>query len=155
HPLYRRLLRRYFDLLHERLGERLESIVLFGSVARGDWDKTSDIDLLVVAEGFEDPMRALDELIEVELELKCTPEYRAALGDGFYPNFQFYPLSPKELSTPSRILLDPVCEGIVMYDRGAFKQVAEKLRKRLIETSSYRVRFADGRWYWVLGAEEL
>jgi predicted nucleotidyltransferase/DNA-binding HxlR family transcriptional regulator len=155
HPIYRDLLRRYFELLSEKLGDRLESVVLFGSVARGTWRKDSDLDLLVVAEGFEDPMRALDELIPVVMRLKKTPEYSLALKEGFYPNIQHYPLSRAELAQLPRILLDVAHEGVVIYDRGGFSRAAELLRKRLEETGSYRVEIPGGEWYWVLGAEEI
>ena len=48
-------LRRYCDLVRERLGDRLERLTLFGSAARGDmWSAGSpmhsDIDLLVVTQ---------------------------------------------------------------------------------------------------------
>jgi len=155
HPVYRDVLRRYCNLLLERFGERLESLVLFGSVARGDWKKDSDVDLLVVAEGFQDPMKALDELLEAKLELKRAPEYRLALEEGFHPNIQHYPLSPSELPSMPRILLDAVFDGIAIYDRGAFGRAAKVLRDRLSETASYQVKFPNGRWYWVLGAEEI
>src|SRR5437764_1680739 len=46
----RELARRYTDLLRSHLSERLVSVVLFGSVARGDASPASDIDLLIVAE---------------------------------------------------------------------------------------------------------
>ncbi|MEM2878909.1 MAG: nucleotidyltransferase domain-containing protein [Candidatus Hadarchaeales archaeon] len=155
HPLYRDLMRRYFELLIERLGDRLRSLVLFGSVARGDWRKDSDIDLLVIAEGSEDPIRALDELVEVELELRKAPEYSRALAEGFYPKIQHYPLSPPDLGKMPRILLDAVADGIVIYDRGEFRETAERLRARLMESNSYRVELMNGRWFWVLGAEEI
>lgn len=155
HPVYREVLRRYCNMLEEKLGDRLEALVLFGSVARGRWKKDSDLDLLVVAEGFEDPMGALDELVQIEFELKNTPEYKLALEKGFYPSIQHYPLSPAELLATPRILLDVVLDGIPIFDKGAFRQAAERLKKRLAETGSYRVELPSGGWYWVLGDEEI
>lgn len=40
----------FADELQDALGERLEAVVLFGSVARGDEGPHSDVDLLVVLE---------------------------------------------------------------------------------------------------------
>ncbi|GHV19601.1 hypothetical protein AGMMS49959_05070 [Planctomycetales bacterium] len=33
----------------ERLGERLETVLLYGSYARGDYDEESDIDIMILA----------------------------------------------------------------------------------------------------------
>src|SRR5207302_6132166 len=69
------LARRYTDLLRSQLGERLVSVVLFGSVARGDASATSDIDLLIVAESLAQGQFArkrllagADEVFEQDLE---------------------------------------------------------------------------------------
>jgi hypothetical protein len=47
----RSLAERYAGHLRSALGDRLVSVVLFGSVARGDARASSDIDLLIVVEG--------------------------------------------------------------------------------------------------------
>ena len=60
-----RIARRVAAKLRELYGPRLKQVVLFGSRARGDADRESDLDLLVVLEGATDPyaeIRAMDEL---------------------------------------------------------------------------------------------
>jgi hypothetical protein len=44
-----RLLKKYADTIIERSGKRIQLLVLFGSVARGEWTKNSDVDILAVA----------------------------------------------------------------------------------------------------------
>lgn len=44
-----RLLKKYTDIIIERSGKRVQMLVLFGSVARGEWTKNSDVDILAVA----------------------------------------------------------------------------------------------------------
>lgn len=69
HPIdLERLVSRFRELLEEDLGENLVSLVLFGSVARGDYRQDSDIDLLVVCESLPsnrwqwwDPVLAVEE----------------------------------------------------------------------------------------------
>ena len=50
--------------LRDTLGPSDCSVWLFGSLARGDWDGFSDIDLLVVAANQDAAERAADQLIE-------------------------------------------------------------------------------------------
>ncbi len=50
-------------------GERLDSVILFGSQARGDAHQDSDIDVLVVLRGQVDPSK----------EIKCTSKFVAQL----------------------------------------------------------------------------
>lgn len=48
---YRRIAEDFARHLKAKYGERIERIVLFGSVARGDYREDSDVDLIVVAQG--------------------------------------------------------------------------------------------------------
>lgn len=66
---------------------RVEQVYLFGSYARGDWIKTSDIDLIVVSSDFEGT-RFLDRLDMVN---------KAAWRAFSRPPIEAIPLTPKEL----------------------------------------------------------
>jgi len=52
------------------LGDQLVSMVLFGSMARGDYDDKSDIDVAVIVRGLTRKLKGqiLDEVAELELE---------------------------------------------------------------------------------------
>jgi predicted nucleotidyltransferase len=67
-PLRRRERQRRIAALRQRLRDTLGtndcSVWLFGSLARGDWDGFSDIDLLVVAANQDAAERAADQLME-------------------------------------------------------------------------------------------
>lgn len=85
--LERDCLRRYCALLHERLGEQLVEVRLFGSAARGDmWPAHSpmhsDIDLIVVTRGAV-PEERRDELLDATypLYLECGRQ----LSPHFFP----------------------------------------------------------------------
>ncbi|MEM3745222.1 MAG: nucleotidyltransferase domain-containing protein [Candidatus Bathyarchaeia archaeon] len=47
---YRSLIEKLLDLLLSKLGDKLVSVIVYGSVARGSARKDSDIDLLIIAE---------------------------------------------------------------------------------------------------------
>jgi predicted nucleotidyltransferase len=93
----RACLRRYCELLQERVGERLLAVRMFGSAARGDMWGThapmnSDIDLLVVTR---------EDVAEAEQEELLNETYRLYLECGRQ-------LSPHFFST--RRLADPESE---------------------------------------------
>jgi len=48
---YRRLAEDFARYLKAKYGDRIERIILFGSVARGDYREDSDVDLIVVGQG--------------------------------------------------------------------------------------------------------
>ena len=66
------LISRCARVIRETYGDRLAGIVLYGSVARGDDDPESDIDLLVLIEGeydlWKEIGRLVDALYGLELE---------------------------------------------------------------------------------------
>lgn len=48
---YRKVAQEFGRLLKEKYGDRIERIILFGSVARGEYHEDSDVDLIVVTPG--------------------------------------------------------------------------------------------------------
>jgi len=56
-------LKRIVDRIRAKLGEDVVSIVLFGSMTRGDFTESSDIDVLVIARNLPDDWRDRDKII--------------------------------------------------------------------------------------------
>ncbi len=153
HRYYAPLLDRYSRLLLEYFGDRLLSIVLFGSVGRGDWDENSDIDLLVIVDGWDGvPVwRRVRELYRVRERLRDTREYKSAVRAGFTPIIQHYPLSREEALNFNRVYLDIVLDGIIIYDReGFFSKIIEALRNKLVRYGAKRISLPNGKYYWVI-----
>ena len=132
-------------------GERLVSLAVFGSTARGDGGATSDIDLLVVAEGLS---RSYSErLAELEpVSDACSNVNRVLWAErGEYHLLDAVVLAPEELLSNSLFLLDMTRDALVVFDRrGTLRGVLEGLRRRLAETGSRRVETPAGNWYWEL-----
>lgn len=71
---YRKVANEFVRRALEKYGDKINSIVLFGSVARGEAGKESDIDILVVAVG--DRFKIRRELSELVLDILLeTGEY--------------------------------------------------------------------------------
>ena len=66
---------RYLEILRQKYGEQISEVILFGSIARGDFTGESDIDLLVVTangdQGLKDEisMSCFDVILETEVIL--------------------------------------------------------------------------------------
>ena len=52
-PEGKRTIEAFVRELRERYGERVRRVILFGSVARGDYHEESDIDVLVIADDID------------------------------------------------------------------------------------------------------
>jgi predicted nucleotidyltransferase len=131
------LARRFTEALRERLGERLLAVALFGSVARGEATPDSDIDLLVVVS--ECPSETLMECLEVRRQIEP------------YPLRRLSPLvtTPEQLRRNFLILLDIAEEGLILHDpQKVLAGLLAKLRERLRQWGSRKVRLPDGTWYW-------
>ncbi len=146
---YASLLRRLLEEMRRRWGERLVSLVVFGSVARGEAGPGSDIDLLVVVEGLpRSRFRRQDEFMEVEETLEDVIDRLRSLG--LNPDFSPILKTPEEAARFSPLYLDMVEDAVILYDRdGFFEGVLNRLRERLRELGAERVRVGR-RWYWRL-----
>ena len=127
------------------LGPRLRSLVLFGSVARGQSTARSDIDLLVIAEGFP---RSLVERRRPLLAAWSRARARHGLPA---VDWNLVTKTPEEARFHSPLYLDLVEDGVLLVDRGAFfETVLDAMRARMRALGSKRVFLDDGSWYWDL-----
>jgi hypothetical protein len=127
------------------LGDGLQSLVLFGSQARGEAGPTSDIDLLVVADGLP---RSLAERRRPLLAAWEQVRAQKNLGSVVW---NLIVKSPQEARVRSALYLDLVEDALLLYDRDHFfADVLEGLRQRMRELGSRRIYLPDGSWYWDL-----
>lgn len=150
----RDLLGRYCELLMDRYNDDLVSIIVFGSMTRGEAKPNeSDVDVLVVVDGWEElgVWDRIGQLVEVEDRLRRTVEFKELVERGVYPIIQNYPLSASEGREFHSIYLDMVFDRAILYDRmGFMAQVLERLRGRLSDEGARRVSLPNGSWYWIL-----
>jgi predicted nucleotidyltransferase len=132
--------------------ETLLAAVIFGSAARGDFRKGSDLDLLIILAKNEDSLgKRIDEFMGVEGRLRELPEYARAKEGGFPHRIEPVVLDQEEFQKHPPLLLDLTIDAKVLVDReDVFSREMEVLRRRLQELGSRKVVLKDGRWYWVL-----
>lgn len=59
-----KVIKKFISELSKLLGKRLKKVILYGSYARGDYDKNSDIDIMILTD-FSD-----DEIIEYRKKVR-------------------------------------------------------------------------------------
>lgn len=89
-----RLLKKYTDALVELSNKKIQLVILFGSVARGEWTKGSDIDILAVVPDKEDD--TIDILNKAKTDVSPLLEIRPISTttkkfiEGFKAKAEFY-----------------------------------------------------------------
>ena len=144
-----RLAERYAEALRELLGEELISVVLFGSVARGEAHRTSDIDLLIVAESLPPGRFARWDYLR-EARAKAEPLLAQLRDEDIWTDFTEVINTREEAEKIRPLYLDMVEDAVILYDEGGFfHSVLDRLRERLRELGSRRI-FTEKGWYWDL-----
>lgn len=89
-----RLLRNYTQDILELSSRTVQMVVLFGSVARGEWTKNSDIDILVVVAGRENDVTAALHKAKTDvgplLEINPISTTIEKIVEGFRKRTEFY-----------------------------------------------------------------
>lgn len=129
-------------------GDRLVSLVLFGSVARGEARKDSDIDVIVVADDLPRTHRVRFDLMYPAIQ--AAREGLRIPGLFEYPDLSPLLYSREEAARHCRLYLDVAWDGILLFDRDGFLDtVFAGVRRRMQELGSRRV-LVGRKWYWDL-----
>jgi len=89
-----RLLKKYTDTVIELSNKKIQIVILFGSVARGEWKRGSDIDILAVvlekANGIVDILNKAKTDVSPLLEIRPITTTTKKFTEGFKANTEFY-----------------------------------------------------------------
>ncbi len=143
----------YSELLNELLDSLkvyfdLVSFVVYGSVARGEAKKDSDIDLLIIADNLPDRY----EMFKIfdKAEEAIFDKIKELRKDGYYIFLSPVIKSREDASLITPLYLDMVEDAVILYDKDEFfTNIIGKLNKRLDELKAERVILGK-KWYWRL-----
>ena len=131
------------------LGDWLTAVALYGSVARGEAHRWSDVDLFVVHRG--DRETVSEAFLRAKLRLRDRPLARELTARGVPTAPVAVYRSEEELVDTPWLMLDMTHHGILLFDpRGVLGRKLARLRTRLQELGSRRIELDDGSWYWDL-----
>ncbi|MBI4489840.1 MAG: nucleotidyltransferase domain-containing protein [Deltaproteobacteria bacterium] len=140
---------RYAGVAQEVLGDNLTSVVLFGSVARGEAGPRSDVDLLVVCRDLpRGAFRRREALGPIRERLQ--EDLDRLWAEGITTDVIEVIKTEAEARRTHLLYLDMTEEAVLLFDRdGFFGDVLAGLRRRLTELGAVRRRLGDVR-YWDL-----
>jgi len=117
--LYEQIAEKLKERLKVGLGEKLHSLVLYGSVAKGEALEDSDIDLLIITAD----KRSKELVLSISSDLDFEYEYKTLIAPVHLSKDEFYHLV--KLGSP--FLSNVMEEGKVLYDDGTYEGVRRKL----------------------------
>lgn len=149
---YKELILLFRDLITDKLRDSIISLVLYGSVARSEARKESDIDLLIILKDASDAYyKRLKPFMEAEKELRKSEEYEISRKKGLMSYLSYVILSQKEAVKNLYLFLDMIEDSIIILDKDDFfKRRLEELKHRLNFLGSKKIFLKDGSWYWDL-----
>ena len=141
----------YAALLRAAFGDRLVSVVLYGSVARGDARPGSDINVLIVAGPISPgPFKRRDLLDAADQAV--APLIAATAMDGIPTRLARVVKTPEEAREIEPLYVDLTEDAVLLYDpNGFFARVLDGVRASLDRLGATRT--GEGRTrYWEMGA---
>ena len=127
YAVYESYIQTFCNRLKSSFGnEKILSMTLFGSVARGQARLHSEIDLLVVHKKVD--FNPVHRSVDIALALREENEYKRLIEQGLDPQPSCIFMTEGELWDRPHILLDILVEGILLYDVGILESRLEALR---------------------------
>ncbi|MBS7626799.1 nucleotidyltransferase domain-containing protein [Candidatus Bathyarchaeota archaeon] len=150
-PEYVDLLREYCSAMERHFAGDLISICVFGSVARGESEPSSDIDVMVVAENLpQDAGERTRSTNYIHEALKKTDARARLKSLGRSTLISDIFLTPQEVQRHPPILIDMVEDAVILYDRGGFiRKVLTNLKEKLEKMGARRISTKRG-YLWIL-----
>jgi predicted nucleotidyltransferase len=143
------LISKLVERLKEEFGDNLVSVVLYGSVARGDYRPDSDIDLLLIFEELPRGQFARGDMVSW-LEREVEREVPQRLEEGQYHVFTTILKTREEARRTAPYYLDMTTDALILYDEDHFfSGVLDRLQARMRELGSKKVYIGE-KWYWDL-----
>lgn len=107
------------DKLVKELGDKIESIVLYGSVAKNTAHEDSDIDILIVTR--DEDKRLYDRISKIRTKIDLDNNTVTTLVNVSSEEVERY----AKLGSP--FIKSVAQEGVILYDKGIFKKVRGSL----------------------------
>jgi len=107
------------DRVLKDLGDRVNAIVVYGSVARGKYREDSDIDVLIVGSDKE----IKSKVSEISYEIDYENSFETFITPVNYTKEEI----EHRIKVGSPFIYEVLKDGVALYDDGTFKGIREKV----------------------------
>ena len=114
-----KVLANFRDRVLKDLGDRINAIVVYGSVARGEYRDDSDIDVLIVGSDKE----IKSKVSEISYEIDYENNFETFITPVYYTREEI----EHRVKVGSPFIYEVLKDGVVLYDDGTFKGIREKM----------------------------
>lgn len=135
------------------LETKVVSVILFGSVSRGEAKGSSDIDIFVVFDQEKISKKVLAEnLVKIVKDLRISREYKSLVKKNIFPEIYHFLISKKSIEKEILwVFLDAVDHGKILMDKSDFSHnIFRKLKEEILASNSRRSVLPNGKWCWLL-----
>lgn len=148
--VFRSYLNDYLTVIKEMFKGHLLAVIVFGSVARDQWTKESDIDLLLLfSNKIIDKAELNQTLTQITIEFEQKKELKDNEGNVLYCPIKEIALVLKDLEHFRTLFYDISVDGIVIFDRNRVGfNFQEKIKRRIRENGIERIYISDTDFYW-------
>jgi len=146
---FEKLLQVTLEVFQAYYGERLVTLAVFGSVARGSQRMDSDVDLLLICDPLPaGRMRRVEEFENVEEQI--APFLLSLSQEGIDTRLSPVFKTPAEVQRGGSLYLDMTEDARLLYDRdGFFEHFLKEFRARLQRLGARRIWCGEA-WFWDL-----
>jgi len=103
----------------KKLGDRINAIIVYGSVTRGEAGEESDIDVLIV--GRDKEIRS--KIMEIGYEIDYENRFETFITPVYYTKEEI----EHRIKVGSPFIYEVLKDGVALYDDGTFKRIREKM----------------------------
>ncbi|RLF22202.1 MAG: nucleotidyltransferase domain-containing protein [Thermoprotei archaeon] len=147
---YRTLIKVFLDELLKAHEQKLVSVAVFGSVARGDYRRTSDIDVLIVMRNIRHRSRMRRYYMIIDA-IESIEDMRVKISEmGIFTGVSPVILDYEEAKYFRPLYIELVHDAVILYDKDNFlTRLLKTLGRLLVEKYGAKREVMGRRWYWI------
>jgi predicted nucleotidyltransferase len=149
---YKKFLDTFKKEVDLRLENKVLSMIVFGSVARGEAKGSSDIDIFIFFDDSKIKRVEINKaLISIIIELRKTDKYKRLTDKKIYPEIYPFLISKSKAKDYLWVFFDATEEGIIIKDTNDFaKKLIKEVKNKIRNLGGRKVKLPNGKTCWIL-----